>query len=68
MRFLLKKLDLEKFADTDSEDSETDDNEILMTQNLTETANNSTTVRKSESVKFEIPFNYWKDRDELELT
>lgn len=66
MWFLLKNLDLEKFADTDSEDSETDDNEMV-TQNLTETANNSTAVQKSESVKFEIPFNYWKDCNELEL-
>lgn len=63
---MLKNLDLEKFADTDSEDSETDDNEMV-TQNLTETANNSTAVQKSESVKFEIPFNYWKDCNELEL-
>lgn len=59
---------MENFADTDSEDSETDDNEMLMTQNLTETANSSTAVRKSVSVKFEIPFNYWKDCEELELT
>lgn len=55
-------LDLD--AGTDSDDSEMDDNEVIVAQNLIEPPNN-TTIRKSESVKFDVPFNYWKDRDEL---
>lgn len=60
-------IDLEKYEGTDSDDSEVDDNEsTVVQQNLTElTSNNNITIRKSETVKFEISFNYWKDRDEL---
>lgn len=53
---------------TDSDDSEGDDNEVTINQNLIESASNPTVRKLQESVKFEIPFNFWKDRDELITT
>lgn len=63
--FFIDKLGPDRYVDTDSDDSEAGDNEVSIPQNLAESTNNLTTIRKSESVKFEIPLNYWKDRDEL---
>ncbi|VVC26854.1 Hypothetical protein CINCED_3A014064 [Cinara cedri] len=51
---------------SDSDDSEADDNEEPVVQHLMEPS--STSIRKSESLKFEISFDYWKDQDELVLT
>ncbi|XP_026815510.1 cytosolic carboxypeptidase 1-like [Rhopalosiphum maidis] len=56
--------DSDKYAGCDSDDSDIDDIEIAVVQNLTDPL----IIRKPESVKFEIPFNYWKDRDDLILT
>lgn len=54
-------LDSDKYAGCDSDDSDIDDIEIAVVQNLMDPL----IIRKPESVKFEIPFNYWKDRDDL---
>lgn len=62
--FFFETLDSDKYAGCDSDDSDVDDIEIAVTQNLMDPL----IVRKSESIKFEIPFNYWKDRDDLILT
>lgn len=61
---LFENLDSDKYAGCDSDDSDLDDIEIAVVQNLMEPL----IIRKPESVKFEIPFNYWKDRDDLILT
>jgi len=58
---LFENLDSDKYAGCDSDDSDIDDIEIAVVQNLMDPL----IVRKPESVKFEIPFNYWKDRDDL---
>jgi len=54
-------LDSDKYAGCDSDDSDIDDIEIAVVQNLMDPL----IIRKPDSVKFEIPFNYWKDRDDL---
>lgn len=48
---------------SDSDDSDAEDTEITT---LTEPTNNI--IQKSASLKFEIPFNYCKDQEELILT
>lgn len=58
---------MDKYAGSDSDESEVDDNEVTVIQNLTEPTSNMN-VRKSESVKFDVPFNHWKDHDELKST
>lgn len=53
---------------TDSDDSEGDDNEVTINQSLIESASNPIIRKLQEAVKFEIQFNFWKDRDELITT
>ncbi|XP_050422102.1 uncharacterized protein LOC126834319 [Adelges cooleyi] len=54
----------DEYAGTDSDGSDNEENDQTVVQNLAEPTENFV-VRKSESVKFEITFNYWKDPDEL---